>query len=117
MHFLAATVPPVSLSSLHLSPDATVKSLLHDLTKVHSACLPRLQDFDGSSDTIHAATVIVNLSSGLVMNGPSLPGASSNGCAVVADGFVYLVRGVMTAENGALTDSSEVYRAKGRFPH
>ena len=53
----------------------------------------------------------------MVDSGPSLPGTSSNGCAVEADGFVYLVRGATAADDGALTDTSQVYRAKGTLPH
>ena len=83
-------------------------------------CSAFVQDGDGSFDRVDDSISIVNLSSGEVVDGPKLPGPSSDGCAVVADGFVYLVRGAEASEDGsAQSDTSEVYRAKGtrlRFP-
>ena len=83
-------------------------------------CSAFVQDGDGSFDRVDDSISIVDLRSGEVVDGPKLPGPSSNGCAVVADGFVYLVRGAEASEDGsAQSDTSEVYRAKGthlRFP-
>lgn len=70
-------------------------------------------DDDDFWDSVVDKTHIINLRTGVVSDGPDIPGESFDGCVAIAEDLIYLVRGRKLDFDGeTYVDTAEVYRAR-----